>query len=98
MKLGIFFLKNSRAKIFVRWLHSLIYLSLGDEMTKYICTWVAWFNIYLSRLMRRRLASYMAYFKARATPSLWHELKVHQKGGEAKKTRQRWWRGSKDSG
>ena len=35
--------------------------------------------------MRRWLASYTAYFKARATPSLWHELKVHQKGGEAKK-------------
>ena len=35
--------------------------------------------------MRRRLASYIAYFKARATSSLWHELKVHQKGGEAKK-------------
>ena len=34
--------------------------------------------------MRRWLASYTAYFKARATPSLWHELKVHQKGGEAK--------------
>ena len=25
--------------------------------------------------MRRRLASYTACFKARATPSLWHELK-----------------------
>ena len=25
--------------------------------------------------MRRRLAGYMACFKARATPSLWHELK-----------------------
>ena len=35
--------------------------------------------------MRRWLASYMAYFKSRATPSLWHDLKVHQKGGEAKK-------------
>ena len=35
--------------------------------------------------MRRQLASYTAYFKARAAPSLWHELKVHQKGGEAKK-------------
>ena len=35
--------------------------------------------------MRPRLASYTACFKARATPSLWHELKVHQKGGEAKK-------------
>ena len=41
MKLGIFFLMNSRAKIFVHGLHSLIYLSLGDETTKYICTWVA---------------------------------------------------------
>ena len=37
--------------------------------------------------MRRRLASYTAYFKARATPSLWHEMKVHQKGGEAKKNK-----------
>ena len=37
--------------------------------------------------MRRRLASYTAYFKARAIPSLWHELKVHQKGGEAKKNK-----------
>ena len=34
--------------------------------------------------MRRWLASYTAYFKAWATPSLWHELKVHHKGGEAK--------------
>ncbi len=33
--------------------------------------------------MRPQLASYTACFKARATPSLWHELKVYQKGGEA---------------
>ena len=34
--------------------------------------------------MRRRLARYTAYFKASATPSLWHDLNVHQEGGEAK--------------
>ena len=35
--------------------------------------------------MRPRLANNTAYFKTRSTPSLWHELKVYQKGGEAKK-------------
>ena len=39
-------------------------------LAKHVCTWVAWFDMSLSSLMRQWLTSYTAFFKPRATISL----------------------------